>query len=531
MENAKRVMTGAVAAVALAALVTNAQAASDTWKTGVSGDYSNPDNWAGGNVPNGAADVATVEGADSIVNFGASDNVTLADLDLAMSASGGTPVFNQAGGTLSVNRLRFGGGGASRNPTYNLSDGTLNIASAFTWGNGRNAHFNYSGGTVNYSGEGFVSIGIASEARGHINGSGDGVFNADQVTAWRLGTTGNGHGYLNLQDNAVFNANGTGTFYLGNNGGSGFITIADSAELNAPNMVLSVGQAGSGTGSLIMTGGKASFARIAVGGDNAASAVTGKIELNGGVLETGQIRRGASNVASDANNNYLKVNGGTIRVLTHAGNADFLPGDLYTEIGTNGLTIDTNGNDIGIFSDIVGVGGLTKVGLGTLTMTAPNSYTGGTTVSGGTLSLGASNVLDDTGALNLAGGTLNVGAATDLIGSLNLVDSTVSTIQFNTAGDTETRSVTFAGIGAGTGLLNVTNWDSGLDQFLFVNEADALSIAALTTFVDPSGMAGLVSAIVIPSGGAYEVVPAPEPTSLVTLGLGGLAMLARRRRA
>ena len=89
--------------------VSPAVAASDSWIPGANGSYATPGNWTGGNVPNGSADVATVEGANSVVAF--NQAVTLRALNLALSASGGTPTFNQTGGSLSVGTLGFGGGG------------------------------------------------------------------------------------------------------------------------------------------------------------------------------------------------------------------------------------------------------------------------------------------------------------------------------------------------------------------------------------------------------------------------------------
>jgi hypothetical protein len=249
MQRSRQRIVGAVAAVVVAGFSgTAARATSDTWKVGTNGDYSITGNWVGGNVPNGAADVATIEGNGSVVAYSAS--VTLANLDLAQSSSGGAPTFNQTGGTLSVINLRFGGAGASRNPTYNLSNGTVNIATAFTWGNGSNARFNYgSGGTVNYSGTG-LSIGIANGANGGIVGSLDGVFNANAVTALRLGTTTNGTGSINLSDTSSFNGTSITTFYLGNNNGVGVLTLGGSALFNAPAAAISVGQFGSGSGTI-----------------------------------------------------------------------------------------------------------------------------------------------------------------------------------------------------------------------------------------------------------------------------------------
>lgn len=77
-----------------------------------------------------------------------------------------------------------------------------------------------------------------------------------------------------------------------------------------------------------------------------------------------------------------------------------------------GGTIDTNGNDVTFASSAgTGVGGLTKAGLGNLTLNAASTFTGGMTVSGGTLTVGASNATGNGGNLTVLGGaTFALGA-------------------------------------------------------------------------------------------------------------------------
>ena len=77
----------------------------------------------------------------------------------------------------------------------------------------------------------------------------------------------------------------------------------------------------------------------------------------------------------------------------------------------NGAFIDSNGQDIGVPATLDGTGGLTKLGGGTLTLTAVNSYSGGTTIAGGKLIVGADfNLGAASGGLTLDGGTLDLDA-------------------------------------------------------------------------------------------------------------------------
>ncbi|HEX4412565.1 MAG TPA: autotransporter-associated beta strand repeat-containing protein, partial [Lacipirellulaceae bacterium] len=61
----------------------------------------------------------------------------------------------------------------------------------------------------------------------------------------------------------------------------------------------------------------------------------------------------------------------------------------------------------GALSNSSGAAILTKAGAGTLLLSAANSYTGGTTLSAGTLALGNAGALPSTGPLALGGGTLS----------------------------------------------------------------------------------------------------------------------------
>ena len=81
-------------------------------------------------------------------------------------------------------------------------------------------------------------------------------------------------------------------------------------------------------------------------------------------------------------------------------------------LGASGGSVGGPGN-ITIAGTVSGIGSLGKVGAGTVTLSAPNSYSGGTSVSGGTLLVGVNGALP-VGAANVSGGTLQLGTSTGL---------------------------------------------------------------------------------------------------------------------
>jgi fibronectin-binding autotransporter adhesin len=435
----------ACTAVGVAALaVSHVHAASNSWVAGVTGDYSVPENWTGGvDVPNSAADTATSDGTGSVINYLSTDNYTLAALNLNV-ASGAT-MFNQAGGSLTLNSLGFGGAGGSRNPTYNLDGGTL-VTGAFPWGNGNNARFNVNGGAATHNGVG-LAVGVAGGANGAITvasgsfshtGTGQLVLGSASTAVggilmtggtfetsspqFRIGSQSGGTGNITLSGTAIFNGTATGTIYLGNNGGSGNLTLSDTAAFNGANLILSVGQFGNtanNKGTLTMSGSSTlSTSRIVLGGDNAPSSMVGVVNLDGGTISAGSIRLGSSNVAPSLTANVIHANGGTVKATTHANNNGFFNG-AFVDLMPGGLKFDTNDNFVSISNIISGTGGLEKLGGGSLTLSGLSTYSGNTTVTAGELVLAAA-FLDDSSTLTVDGDAMvNLShGIEDIVGSL-----------------------------------------------------------------------------------------------------------------
>lgn len=185
---------------------------------------------------------------------------------------------------------------------------------------------------------------------------------------------------------------------------------------------------------------------------------------------------GTVTVSSPNNPNSMKfiVNGYTLSSGTITFNAD--PCTITTDSGISAT----------ISSELAGSGiGMIKAGAGTLTLSGANTYSGATTISSGTLQLGASNVLPNSSVV-LQGGTLSTGASTgfsDTLGVLTLSGN--STLNLGTG----SHNLNFANSSAASwtagSTLTVTGWtgtcgNSGTSGRIFLgNSTSGLTPAQL----------------------------------------------------
>ena len=110
-----------------------------------------------------------------------------------------------------------------------------------------------------------------------------------------------------------------------------------------------------------------------------------------------------------------------------------------------------------------GPDGLTKAGLGTLTLSAANAYTGLTTVSGGTLALGgASERLHNSSTLMLAGGTINLAGYSETVGGTGYTNGA---IDFGTG--VAANYLMFTTNLPSSGSLIIFNFQAGVDHIAF----------------------------------------------------------------
>src|SRR5262249_22725491 len=123
------------------------------------------------------------------------------------------------------------------------------------------------------------------------------------------------------------------------------------------------------------------------------------------------------------------------------------------------FTVDTQANALTLGGAISGIGGLTKIGTGTLTLSGANSYAGGTTVNAGLINFAAANNFGNSAiVLNGGGRQWAIGNTTDISSRLGPLGSAGGI--FDTNGNNVMLATGSTGSGGltkqGAGVLNLT---------------------------------------------------------------------------
>jgi hypothetical protein len=289
------------------------------------------------------------------------------------ASNSGTGIFNQSGGTNTIQNFLYLGYNLGSVGTYNLSDSANLTANNESIGVSGTGNFNQSGGTHTVSNS--LILGSSSGGSGTYNLSGG-----------TLSLTGDGTEYLGSAGTGVFNqSGGTHTInlslVLGSQGGSGTYNLSSGSL----SVGLDLGIGNFATGTFHQSGGTVAVDRALSLGNSG----TGIYNLSAGSLSVSY---------ADRLYGTFNQSGGT-----HTCNNcdEFLVSGTYNLSNTGNLIVDTYESDIlGTFNQSGGTHTVTN----TLAI-APNSGSSGSyNLSGGMLTVG--NLINN-GNFNYSGGSLN----------------------------------------------------------------------------------------------------------------------------
>ena len=460
----------------------------------------------------------------------------------SLTESIGHGTFTQSGGSNAATSLSIGTSG-----TYTLAGGTLGVTASITGPGPLVVSGGYwSAGTisaplifapnptdnVSYSLDGSgplagtTYVGLAGTA------SVSQATGAKQTSLLQLGNNAGATGSYLLSGGSlsagtvVLGWSGTGAFtqsggansisgplYLGYDPGA-----AGTYTLSAGQLTANLGEVGAaGPGTFTQAGGCNTTASLGVAGtytlrggtNNAGSLHLGGgstiYNLGGGLLITSSVSTSATPL--------LDFTGGTLQAS--APFSTTVPISLAASGGS--ATIDTAGYALTLAGSLSGPGGLVKTDGGTLTLSANNTYTGGTTVNGGLLSLAGS--LSAAGPLTVGGGTLSY-APTANGGTGNTQAVAGLTVSLGLSGISVTGGNTLPLGSIARNIGGAVNFNSGTSGTITTTQPNTSGILGpWATYGSASSMAYAMADGV---GPPYTVTPYTGATP-VTSGVAGLA--------
>jgi autotransporter-associated beta strand protein len=385
------------------------------------------------------------------------------------------------------------------------------------------------------------AVTINSFGQLDFNGATDTIGNVAIVATGATGAT-----------TPIINTAGTGNLTIGTLGITpidGFTTLIDTGGTGKLTLggTLTFTAAGTGqariSGDLNLGGGGRTFSVGA--GTGTASAVTGLNEsydllvdaVISGAVGSGLTKSGGGLLKLSSANTFLggvTLSGGTLNInndnnlgtggLTFSDNAtlQFATGSTVTLAANRSVTVASTKTATidawfasGTISGIItGAGNLAKTGIGILTLNASNTFTGTTTVTGGTITLGVADALSNSSFVTTGSGAgigIDVnGFATPTLGGLSgAVDLAAAITGYSvvtgiTLNPITTTNQSYSGsISNGSGNTTLTKTGAGVQILSGANTyTGATTITGGVLKIDGSGSLSASSAVTVSSLGA-----------------------------
>jgi hypothetical protein len=349
----------------------------------------------------------------------------------AVTLSGGT-LLDTATGTLG-NAITLGAG---TNTLAAATGVTATFSGAISGGNNVTLGAGTNNGTVVFSSantySGVTTVGVGKVQLGNNSALGTGSASVSGGAALDL----NG---MSISNNLTVNGTGissggaltNSSATTGSVSGTVALASASSVGSNAGNITLSGVVSGAyaltklGTNTLTLSGANTYSGGTAIGAGTFLAGNNSALGTGAATVSSGA----ALNLFGFAIANNLTLNGTGISSAGVLTNSSATAGAVSGTVAlASASSVGGSAGNITLSGVVSGAYALTKLGTNTLNLSGANSYSGGTTISVGTLLVG------NNGALGTGAATVNSGAALDLYGTSITNNLTLNGAGVNSAG-------------------------------------------------------------------------------------------------
>ena len=480
-------------AAGLVATSSNIHAADGTWNVDANGLWSGAGNWSANTIADGAGFIANFTNnitADRTVSLDTDrtiNRVNFSDATTGTTATAGSWILSN--NATATNNLILSG-------TTGAATGTVPVIDVGALGTGKTATISaIIEGSYGFTKTGtgtLVLLGANSNLSGNVtilSGTVDSKTNQTTLGSGTLVIGGAGgvspvfQTGINNANAVQVNANTTGTSIIAANGTGSGTVMSGAITLNSANLNVRTFSAGT-TASVTLSGGVTGTGNLLINNLSNGTAATGKVTLSGATINnigtvtsqgtgptanvisaviganvTGVIQTNATTglnlTAVNLYTSNTTITDGTLQISSAGSlNSGNYAGAIAVTAATS--TLQYSSSAAQTFSgNITGSGALTKdTGTAnTLTLSGANTYSGATTISAGTLQLGAGGTA---GSLNTSSA---ISVASGSTFSVNQSDTVTQGTDFSGAAISGAGG--FMQAGAGTTILNVANTFGG----------------------------------------------------------------------
>jgi autotransporter-associated beta strand protein len=385
--------------------------------------------------------VGSISGVGNIRSFGVASSVLNTGIDLTSTSFSGT--ISDGTGTVNITKQGTGNWALSSANTYSglttISAGKITMTNVRALGSdaqgtivANGAELDVQGNlsvgneALTISGTGISTAGALRLVSGEVSWAGPLTASASSPRMVIASGSWNHTGDVTLNQSLTTAVQGTSLKFAGVLSGAGGITKSDVGflELSGANTY---------SGAVSVSAGNLIIKQATALGSNAAGTTISSganLTLDGGLSVVGESLN-ISGAISTGNGAMRIINGPSTWSgnLTLGGSLVYINAESGLEISGNilnnitsltvGRTTGTGASNVLISGIISGSGALEKSGTNELTLQGLNTYMGYTKVNGGTLKLGAANVIPDN-IFTLNGGELNTNGFSETLGTFNI---------------------------------------------------------------------------------------------------------------